>query len=139
MSIHDKNTQTNDFEEVPPITQFPSPDNRISEIPLQVPSQYSKPDQQKSQTPFQQSMRRLLRDKRAVISLSIILFFILLTIVGPPIYQHIGTPYTNDAGQQVGPEVYHNPFRHDLDFEDHQFRHVIGSAQTRWELTYLRV
>ena len=75
-------------------------------------------EQQRSLTPFQQSVRRLLRNERAVISLAIIVFLILLSTIGPPIYQHVGTPYINDIGQQVGPETYHNPFRHDLDFEN---------------------
>ena len=49
----------------------------------------------KSPTPFQESLRRLRRDKRAMISLGVIIFFILLPIIGPPVYQHIGGTYTS--------------------------------------------
>jgi peptide/nickel transport system permease protein len=109
MSIQDKNTEMND------------PQGMLSTMPIALPlheSAVQADSQQKSLTPFQQSIQRFLGDKRAVISLGIIVFLVLLTIVGPPIYQHIGTPYTNDAGKLVGPEVYHNPFRHDLDLQN---------------------
>src|SRR2546429_5713878 len=118
MSIQDKNTKINNSGEILSITPISSPDQVPHESAAYTDNQQKKPDQQKSLTPFQQSIRRLLRDKRAVISLSIIVFLVLLAIVGQPIYQHIGTPYTNDVGKQIGPEVYHNPFRHDLDFEN---------------------
>ncbi len=118
MSIQDKKTEMNDSGELLSTAPISSPDQYLHENPLYVDNQEKKPDQQKSLKPFQQSIRRFLRDKRAVISLSIIVFLVLLAIVGPPIYQHIGIPYTNDAGKQVGPEIYHNPFRHDLDFAD---------------------
>lgn len=108
MSIQDKNTGMNDPLGMLSTAPIAEP---LSEITAQVASQ-------QVLTPFQQSMQRFLRDKRAVISLGIIVLFILLAIVGPPLYQHIGTPYRNDAGKLVGPEVYHNPFRHDLDLED---------------------
>ncbi|GCE16087.1 peptide ABC transporter permease [Tengunoibacter tsumagoiensis] len=59
-------------------------------------------------TPFKESFRRLLRDKRAVISMSIIVFLILLAIFGPLIYAHIGPPYDSPLYGTVGPEQYHN-------------------------------
>jgi oligopeptide transport system permease protein len=73
---------------------------------------------QKANTPFQDSMRRLLRDKRSVISMGILLFFVLLAIIGPTIYQHIGGQIQSSTGANVGPSAYHNPFEHDLDYED---------------------
>jgi oligopeptide transport system permease protein len=117
MSIHDEVAKTDNTGWMFPTMQISSPEHLSHESVEQTDDLPGK-DQQKSQTPFQQSIRRLLRDKRAVISLGIIVFLILLAIVGPSIYQHIGTPYTNDVGQQVGPKVYHNPFWHDLNFED---------------------
>ena len=45
---------------------------------------------ERSTTPFQESLRRLRHDRRAMISLGVILFFIVLAIIGPPVYQHIG-------------------------------------------------
>src|SRR5258708_36966585 len=46
-------------------------------------------------SPLQDSLRRLRRDKRAMISLGIIVFFFAIALVGPPIYQHIGGPYNS--------------------------------------------
>lgn len=75
--------------------------------------------EEKSPTPFQDSMRRLGRDKRAMISLGFIILFILLPIFGPLIYQHIGGPYTSTVnGQVIGPEKYHNPFWQELNRQD---------------------
>lgn len=61
----------------------------------------------KSPSPFQESMKRFRRDKRAFVSLGVLLFLVLLTIVGPPIYIHIGGTYQADLGGSIGPEVYH--------------------------------
>jgi len=115
MSIQDKNTEMNDAGGMLSTTPNSLP---LHESTVPADNQQEKLDPHKSLTPFQQSMRRFLQDKRAVISLAMIVFLVLVAIVGPPIYQHIGTPYTNDAGKQVGPEVYHNPYRHDLNLED---------------------
>ena len=72
--------------------------------------------EQKSASPLQDSLRRLLRDKRAMVSLGIILCFILLAIVGPPIYQHIGGSYTSNVnGITYGPQDYHNYYHEELD------------------------
>src|SRR5712691_7263251 len=72
----------------------------------------------KSPTPLQESLRRLRRDKRAMLSLSVIALFILITIFGPLIYQHIGGPYQSILNGQIGPGVYHNPFHQELDRQD---------------------
>jgi len=69
-----------------------------------------KDPQKKPATPLQDSLRRLRRDKRAMVSLGIIIFFILIPIVGPVIYQHIGGPYNSPINGMVGPSLYHNPF-----------------------------
>jgi peptide/nickel transport system permease protein len=115
--MHDEGAKIDNPGWIVSTVQISSPEHISHESVGQTDNLLGK-GQQKSLTPFQQSIRRFLRDKRSVISLSIIIFLILLAIVGPPIYQHIGTAYTNDVGQQVGPEVYHNPFWHDLNFED---------------------
>jgi oligopeptide transport system permease protein len=66
-------------------------------------------------SPLQDSLRRLRRDKRAMISIGVILFFILLAIVGPPIYQHIGGSYTSAVnGNVYGASDYHNYFHEEL-------------------------
>ncbi len=74
---------------------------------------------EKSAGPFRDSMRRLSRDKRAMVSLGIIILFILLPIFGPVIYQHIGGGYKSTvSGQVIGPDQYHNPFHQELDRQD---------------------
>jgi oligopeptide transport system permease protein len=75
----------------------------------------------KSPTPIQESLRRLRRDKRAMISLGVIILFILIPIFGPLIYQHIGAPYTSTFNGKIGPALYHNPFHQELDRQDELF------------------
>ncbi len=58
-------------------------------------------------SPLQESLKRLARDKRAMVSLGVLLFFLLLALIGPPIYQHIGGIYPSDLSGPVGPEYYH--------------------------------
>jgi len=70
--------------------------------------------QQKSPSPLQDSLRRLRRDIRAMISLSVILLFVLVALVGPPIYQHIGGPYHSDLNGTVGPDQYHTFYHEEL-------------------------
>jgi ABC-type dipeptide/oligopeptide/nickel transport system permease subunit len=66
----------------------------------------------KHPSPMRVSLQHLRRDTRAMISLGFILFLVLLAIVGPPIYHHIGGVYQNSNGQMIGPDVYH---RYDYD------------------------
>lgn len=75
----------------------------------------------KSPTPLQESLRRLRKDKRAMISLGTIILFILIPIIGPPIYQHIGGPYQSIFNGTIGPAVYHSPFHIELDRQDELF------------------
>src|SRR5579875_1503978 len=70
-------------------------------------------------TPLQDSLRRLRRDKRAMVSLGILVFMVLIALIGPPIYQHIGGPYVNQiTGQTVGPQSYHNYYYENLADQD---------------------
>jgi peptide/nickel transport system permease protein len=75
----------------------------------------------KSPTPFQESMRRLRRDKRAMVSLGVIILFILIPIFGPIIYQHIGGTYDSPFFGPIGPAVYHSPFHQELERTDELF------------------
>ena len=80
--------------------------------------------QQKSLTPFQESLQRLRRDKRALASLIIIGLFVLIAIVGPPIYQRIGGQYNSTLNGTIGPNVYHS-FSH----EELTRQHELPSGQ----------
>jgi oligopeptide transport system permease protein len=66
-------------------------------------------------TPFRQAMRQLFRRKRAVASIIVIALFILVPIVGPPIYQHIGGTYNSMLNGKIGPTTYHSPYFQELD------------------------
>jgi oligopeptide transport system permease protein len=71
--------------------------------------------QQKSPTPLQDSLRRLRRDRRAMFSLGVIVLFLILPLIGPLIYQHIGGLYHSTFNGTIGPQIYHNPFHQELD------------------------
>src|SRR5215471_15580993 len=72
----------------------------------------------KSPTPLQDSLRRLRRDTRAMISIGVIAFFFILPLIGPVIYQHIGGTYHSSLNGAIAPSVYHNPFHQELDRQD---------------------
>jgi oligopeptide transport system permease protein len=72
----------------------------------------------KPATPFQESMRRLTRDKRAMASVGIIIFFVLLALFGPFFYQRIGGIYNSPISGPIGPEVYHTFYHQELSRQD---------------------
>lgn len=88
-------------------------DNELVDTPL-----VEQQKKVKSPTPLQDSLRRLRQDKRAMASLIVILLFILIPLIGPPIYQHIGDIYQSTLNGPVGPTVYHSPFHQELDRQD---------------------
>src|SRR6266516_6062720 len=63
--------------------------------------------EEKPTTPLQDSLRRLRRDRRAMISLGMIVFFVVIAFIGPPIYQHIGGTYQSAINGAVGADQYH--------------------------------
>ena len=63
---------------------------------------------ERSDSPVRASLRRFRRDIRAMVSLCVLVLMILIAIVGPPIYQHIGANYPADLGGTVGPALYHS-------------------------------
>ncbi|MBE3558053.1 MAG: ABC transporter permease [Ktedonobacteraceae bacterium] len=69
-------------------------------------------------SPLQESLRRLRRDARAMISLGVLVFLIVLALAGPPIYQSIGSPYKGDLGDTVTPKQYHGFSYQDLSHTD---------------------
>jgi oligopeptide transport system permease protein len=72
----------------------------------------------KPATPLQDSLRRLRRDRRAMISIGVVIFFVVIAIIGPFIYQHIGSPYTSSLNGTIGPQVYHTFYHQELDRQD---------------------
>jgi len=69
-------------------------------------------------TPFQDSLQQLLRDARAMISAGAILFFALITLLGPSIYHHLGSTYRSVLNGQIGPDVYHSFDHEELNRQD---------------------
>src|SRR5574340_802832 len=72
----------------------------------------------KAATPFQESMRRLRRDKRAMASIGGIVFFIFLAIFCPFIYEHIGGIYNSPIAGPIGPNLYHTFYHQELSRQD---------------------
>ncbi len=67
-------------------------------------------------SPLRDSLRRLRRDRRAMVCLGFLCFLILLALAGPPLYQHIGAPYKSGVdGLVYGPQDYHNYYHEELD------------------------
>lgn len=62
-----------------------------------------------SLSPFQASMRRLGRDKRAMFCLAVILLIVIGSYVGPFIYTHVGPTYLGGTLGKTpeGPQTYH--------------------------------
>src|SRR5579859_7676321 len=85
--------------------------------------------QKKSLSPLQKSLQRFSRDKRAMISLSILLSFVLLALIGPVIYTHLGSPITNSYGQVLTPDQYRSSFYLDIDHQNEAFSalHWLGT------------
>lgn len=101
------------------ITELSQPiDGVIEVIPPTEPGAQPTIKAKKALTPLQESLRRLSRDIRAMISLGVIVFFILLAIVGPLIYQHIGGMYNSPTSGLIGPSEYHSPFHQELTNQD---------------------
>jgi len=100
-------------------TQNDSPAGVGTATATPVETQTDNKKKEKATTPLQDSLRRLRRDKRAMVSLSIIVLFIIIPIIGPLIYTHIGGQVTSGlTGGLVGPDQYHSPFVQFLDHQD---------------------
>src|SRR5947209_3034145 len=82
-------------------------------VPAELEQKKGKPG-----SPFRDSMRRLRRDKRAMVSVGIIVFFILIALFGPVIYLHIGAKFNSPTTGLIGPEQYHNYSHQELTFQD---------------------
>ncbi len=123
MDTADKNPEMSSPEIMPPAAA-PSPLQTSmvieAENALAAPGSREEKQQQpeKTPTPLQDSLRRLRRDKRAMASVVIILLFIILPIIGPLIYQHIGGIYNSPTSGSIGATVYHSPFHTELTRQD---------------------
>ncbi len=82
-------------------------------VPVEVETKKEKPG-----SPFRDSMKRLRRDKRAMVCVGIIVFFILVAIFGPVIYQHVGGKYNSPTTGLIGPDQYHNYYHQELTSQD---------------------
>ncbi len=65
-----------------------------------------------------ESLRLFRRDKRAMISLCLLLVLVFVALFGPPIYQHVGVPYESALNGIVPATVYHNPYHQELERQD---------------------
>lgn len=73
----------------------------------------------KSISPLRDSLEQLWHDWRTKAAFSVIVFFILLALIGPVIYQHIGGPYRSTVdGHMYSAEIYHNYYHEELDRQD---------------------
>src|SRR5436190_2885698 len=86
--------------------------------PEEVTVPKGKQEPKKSTTPLQDSLRRLRRDKRAMVSLGIIVLFIVVPLIGPVILQAVGCTYQSTLNGPISPQLYHNPFHQELDRQD---------------------
>lgn len=74
--------------------------------------------QKQPATPLQESLQRLRRDKRAMASIGVIVFFVLIALIGPPMYQHLGGTYQSDLNGVVSPGQYHSFSYEELSNQD---------------------
>jgi len=121
MDTTDKNAEFSSPSVTPPAVA-PSPLQTstviAAENTLAAPGSPEEKQPEKTPTPLQDSLRRLRRDRRAMVSLVIILLFAILPIIGPPIYQHIGGVYNSPTSGSIEPAVYHSPFHTELTRQD---------------------
>jgi len=84
---------------------------------------------EKPTTPFGDSVKRLGRDVRAMTSLGLILLFIIIAVLGPILYQHIGAPYTSIINGKVEASSYHNFTFQELNdlYQGPSARHWLGT------------
>src|SRR5436305_9484960 len=63
--------------------------------------------EKESLSPLREAMLRFRHNMRAMISLGMLVLMVLLAIVGPSIYKHIGGTYQADLGGTISPATYH--------------------------------
>jgi oligopeptide transport system permease protein len=130
MNTEDPNSETHASGFIAPTSRAVQPEQAAEAFPglpegapladaLIADTKPVKDNGRKSTTPFQESLQRFRRDKRAMGSLIVILIIIAIALFGPFIYQHIGGPYKGSfSTQTIGPEVYHTFDHQELDRTD---------------------
>lgn len=118
MESRDQNTELASTEIVAPeATKAPTDIEMLQTLEEPADAQETK-EQKEPPTPFQDSLRRLRQDTRAMISLGFIILFVLIPLIGPVIYQHIGGAYNSPTSGVITPDVYHSPFHQELSLQD---------------------
>jgi len=74
--------------------------------------------ERKAPTPLRESLRRLRRDVRAMVSIGVVGLFVLIALIGPPIYQHIGPVYNSPLNGPVPSTDYHSFSHQELTRQD---------------------
>jgi ABC-type dipeptide/oligopeptide/nickel transport system permease subunit len=69
-------------------------------------------------SPARESFRLLLHDVRVVASGGVLLFFVVLALLGPVIYQHVGGTIQSDLSGPIGPQIYHTYDHQELSRQD---------------------
>jgi len=108
------------FDQVPPPLEIPSlpSEGEAGAIPATLAPDKKK-QEQRSISPLRNSLLHLWHDWRAKACLFVLSFFVLISLAGPPIYQHIGGPYLSNVDDNVyGPAVYHSYYHVELDRTD---------------------
>ncbi|WP_218104017.1 ABC transporter permease [Thermogemmatispora onikobensis] len=92
----------------------------VSEAPPSAipPGEEEAQQERRAPSPLRESLRRLRRDKRAMVSLGLIIFFVLVAFFGPPIYQRIGGVYQSPQNGPVPASVYHSYYHEELIRQD---------------------
>ncbi len=115
---------TPDSTSIPPLPEMnamtASPDNTPVAVVEDVKQTdiNTKNQSKKSRTPLQESLLRLRRDKRAMVSAGVIVFFVLLSVLGPFIYKHIGGSYQSDTNGTIDAGQYHSFDHQELSRQD---------------------
>ncbi|WP_218104067.1 ABC transporter permease [Thermogemmatispora onikobensis] len=76
------------------------------------------PKERKPVSPLRESLRRLRRDTRAMVSLGMIIFLVLLSLVGPFVYQHLGGIYDSPDNGPIPATVYRTFYHQELSHQD---------------------
>lgn len=82
-------------------------------VPAELQEKKKKPT-----SPLRESLQRLRRDKRAMVSIGVIVLFVVIALIGPVIYTHIGGEFNSPTTGLIGPDQYHSYAHQELTFQD---------------------